>query len=84
MGTHRYDLRFHFAPGTTVTVRDGTPPFVDAGRARLVTLGPGAWHLTEEHLSRCYGSRELAPVATRTARGKGPQEFVTFVLPCAE
>ena len=52
-GVHRYDLRFHFAP--------------DAGASlQIVIFGPGSRHLSTEHVSRCYGARELTPVEELT------------------
>jgi hypothetical protein len=81
-GAHRYDLRFHFLPDAQPLLEDvrGTPVIREAS-LQIVTFGPGSWHLSTEHVSRCYGAREQARVAAFTAHAQGPQEFVTFLLP---
>jgi heparinase II/III-like protein len=88
-GSHRYDLHFHLAVGVQPTLREGTPQVLEAGFARLVTLGDGSWSIDEGYVSRRYGSRERAAVATFTSHARGTCELVTFVFPrmddtCAE
>lgn len=80
--THRYDLGFHFAPDVQLTLDDTRSPSVlREARFQIVTFGPGAWQLSTARVSRRYGAQESAQVATRTAHAKGPQEFITFLLP---
>lgn len=72
---HRYELRFHFAPG----VGDASTPGVELHAHG----GGGRWRTEEDWVSPCYGSRVAARVLTFEAEGEGPQDFLTVVLPRA-
>lgn len=89
-GTHRYELRFHFAPGAhpalfqddDVAVVRERPP--DAPGIEIVTFGArGSWALSTGYVSQLYGARTGAAVASFTATGSGPQELITFMFPRA-
>jgi Heparinase II/III-like protein/Heparinase II/III N-terminus len=82
---HRYALRYHLATGSSATARDNEANASDAeGRALSINVfgesGPKA-RIEEGWVSRCYGQRELAPVALFEAEDEGPQQFVSFIVP---
>ena len=80
-GEHRYELRFHFAPGASPTLE----PW-GVREPELVVAAPGhegAWALTTEWVSPRYGEREAAPVATLEVTAEGPQDLLTVLLPGA-
>lgn len=89
VGEHRYQLNFHFNPGTKPAVegiRDelkcvSENPNGDSGM-RMFTFGDnGAWQRKESWVSKNYGSRVNAPFLRYVSKGIGPQEFMTFLLP---
>ncbi|HEV2765148.1 MAG TPA: alginate lyase family protein, partial [Pyrinomonadaceae bacterium] len=93
-GARRCELYFHFPPDAAPRVEGDEH---DGGRAAprvserpdnsagldLYTFGGGAWREERGFVSRCYGSREPAPVLVYEAHAEGPQEFFTFLLPRA-
>jgi len=88
-GAHDYGLNFHFAAGSEVALEenkgaisspiertDGEPGL------QIVSFGEsGEWRCNEDWISSCYGSRTSAPVCTFSAKGAGPQEFFSFLVP---
>ena len=82
---HRYALRYHIAPNSTARVSNNRFNAVDASGNELSIHAFGRSELRAQIeqglVSRCYGQREPAPVALFEAEGKGPQEFVSFVIP---
>jgi hypothetical protein len=89
-GAHRYELRFHFAPGAAPAVeRDGDGVTAvrergdDAPGLSLFTFssGGGAWREEDGWVSTCYAERAPAPVLGFAGEGEGPQEFITFLVP---
>jgi Heparinase II/III-like protein/Heparinase II/III N-terminus len=88
-GTHRYQLNFHFAPDVApqIDMNDDAAMLRVMSDEVVLTLGTysraGAWHVTQDWVSPCYGARTPAPVARYTEQGAGAQEFVTFLLPAS-
>lgn len=90
-GAHRYDLRFHFAPDAAPLIeqKDVGGDDVAAVHERsandpglsLCAFGDGAWREEAGWVSTCYAERAPAPVLSFVSEGKGPQEFITFLLP---
>jgi hypothetical protein len=90
-GAHRYDLRFHFAPDAAPLIeqKDEEGDDVAAVRERstndpglsLCAFGDGAWREEAGWVSTCYAERAPAPVLSFVSEGRGPQEFITFLLP---
>jgi heparinase II/III-like protein len=82
---HRYALRYHLAPGCSVIALDNEIKASDASGCGLSISAFGEEELTSQiedgWVSRCYGQRELAPVALFEAQGEGPQQFVSFIIP---
>ncbi len=92
--THRYELRLHFAAGLQASVGNGhihvTAP--DGKGLILVTIATSAHsstelsptvgiRLEEGWVSRCYGQRELAPLAINTLEAQGSCELRTLIVP---
>ncbi len=88
-GSHRYDLRFHFAADARPTVETGSAaPLVreskiDNPGLDLTVFGKdgGQWRSEEGWVSACYGQRSPAPVCVFSVEAEGAQEFVTFLVP---
>jgi hypothetical protein len=85
---HSYCMSYHLSPGCSavadgpqvlVTAEDGSQLFIMVCGRNL----PRA-HVTRGWFSRCYGRREIAPVARFEAEGEGPQEFITVIIPSAK
>ncbi|HKP86182.1 MAG TPA: alginate lyase family protein [Blastocatellia bacterium] len=84
-GPHHYAARYHFATGCRAEANDNRAGAInDRGdRLNLFAFGNAApqARVEEGWVSRAYGKREQAPVAVIEARGEGPQELITFILP---
>jgi len=82
---HRYALRYHLAPGCSVMACDNTVKAFDATGHELSLSVFGQSEpksqIEDGSVSRCYGQREMAPVALFESTGEGPEQFVTFVIP---
>ena len=93
-GARRCELYFHFPPDAAPAAggggHDDRPdaprvserPEGEAG-LEVFTFGGGAWREERGWVSRCYASREPAPVLVYDARTEGAHEFFTFLLPRA-
>ncbi len=84
---HRYALRYHFASGCSALACGNTVRASAAGRAIGVSVFAEddlTSSIEEGWISRCYGKRELAPVALFETDAVGPQEFVTIIAPCKD
>ncbi|HEV7797514.1 MAG TPA: glycosyltransferase [Pyrinomonadaceae bacterium] len=98
-GDHNLELRFHFAPGTTLEMEprgelgncELRAATETGGRAelKLAVFGrQGSWSTEESTVSQCYGAGEAAQVCTFSAissanRG-GLDEVITMLLPSHE
>jgi hypothetical protein len=87
-GSHCCELHFHFASDACpyLEVTGGTQAVREAKADRsgldLFVFAPGGrWRREEGWVSRCYGSRAPASVFVFSRTARGPQEFVTFLLP---
>ena len=81
---HDYALRYHLAPGLSVDARDSEMnATADDGGLSIRTYGKRELkpRLENGWVSSCYGQREPAPVALFEARGEGPRQFVSFLIP---
>jgi hypothetical protein len=80
---HIYGLRYHLAPGCSVIGCANTmKAFDSAGHELLLSVfGQSEQKIQIEDgwVSRCYGERELTPVALFESSGEGPQQLVTFI-----
>jgi hypothetical protein len=63
---HRVDVRFHFAPGSSLDIR---------------CFGYGQWVEEKALVSHCYGQKEPSKALSFTAILKGGAEVVSFLLP---
>ncbi|MGE3465553.1 MAG: heparinase II/III family protein, partial [Pyrinomonadaceae bacterium] len=82
-GQHDYSLNFHFDHAVETAIAENGE-FVGGGDHRLFTFGDnGRWEQKESWISKFHGSRVNAPFMRFIARGTGPQEFFTFLLPAA-
>jgi hypothetical protein len=86
---HSYELRYHFSPDCSATADQNFVTAVDpAGRELLIKTSGRVEtkaHIEDGWVSNCYGQRDSAPVTLFEAEGKGPQEFVSFIIsgkPC--
>jgi hypothetical protein len=79
--SHRYALRYHLAPDSRATAIDNGAAVTDEnGNALLIRAFASSelkCRIEEGWVSRCYGSRQPAPVALFEAEGIGAQEFVS-------
>ena len=89
-GEHDYGLNFHFNAGTTpqLAVAENNLPVVRLaaenerpGLEMLMFGDNGAWETFDDWIAPCYGVKLPAPTVNFSARGKGTQEFFTFLLP---
>ena len=88
-GEHSYQQNFHFGSGTNPSIansEDGSKfvrefPGGESGMG-LFVFGDGLkWRRKEGWISKAYGNRQTAPFIQVSSKGKGPQEFFTFMLP---
>lgn len=78
---HRYDLRWHLAPGRArVVAGRGEAPGVVADGLALAISGSRSLALEDGWISPRYGHREPAPVVSAVACG-GDARFVTLLAP---
>ena len=88
-GTHDYKLNFHFDARTNPaieTLESGQSYIGElsgkANGSRFFTFGDnGEWVKNDGAISDCYGRKNAAPLLKFASRGKGAQEFFTFILP---
>jgi hypothetical protein len=82
---HRYEMRYHFAPGCMAFAADNYVVVTEPGgrRLRIVVFGQSEVRASvrEGWVSRAYGQREPALFASFEASGEGPQQFTTFIIP---
>lgn len=80
-GDHSYALNFHFDPNVKTAVGD-LGKWVGGDDHRIYTFGDnGVWEAKESWISKNHGNRSNAPFMRFVSRGKGTQEFFTFLLP---
>jgi uncharacterized heparinase superfamily protein len=81
---HRYETMFHFSPELSVEASGNNVLAKKNGcEFRIVCFGQitPQMALTEMWVSECYGHRTPVPVVTMKAEGKGPQEFISLLIP---
>jgi hypothetical protein len=80
-GAHEYALNFHYAADCKPMIED-KDRWVEDEDHRLFVFGDnGAWGQKESWISNHHAHRVNAPFLSYAARGLGPQEFFTFILP---
>lgn len=91
LGEHSYQQNFHFSSKTDPLIRNGENELANAVYEidekglglGLFTFGDnGTWQREEGYTSNCYGDRVNSPIVRFNSKGKGPQEFFTFMIPC--
>ncbi len=84
-GEHDYGLNFHFNVGASPALEsaeNGNLCVSETDGLRLFTFGDnGNWQRKESWVSTCYGKRVNAPFLRFVSKGKGAQEFFTFMIP---
>jgi hypothetical protein len=85
-GPHEYDLRFQFAADACLSVDQSQSTLNERspdapGLEIMAFTDGGVWHVDDAWVSGCYGARTVAPRGRFSARGTGPQEFLTFMIP---
>lgn len=83
-GTHRLELRFHFAPEYQIAEVPGGVAARDHGGSealRILTWGAEKLCLDAVPFSPMYGALEDARAAAFLARGSGDQELFSVLLP---
>ena len=91
-GEHSFQQNFHFETGTNPVIEslNGGRTCVDESSEgeiglRVFTFGDnGQWRRKDGWISKCYGSRDSAPFLEFASEGRGPQEFMTFLIPVEE
>jgi hypothetical protein len=88
---HAYDLYFHFATGSVPVIEHGqSVSSLTAIRERPENLSgieifssskDSMWRIEDGNISECYGGKDPAPVAVLSKKGKGDEEFITFLFP---
>ena len=85
---HEYQLNFHFNAGTKpkIVAVEGSIETVEESAVpsgiRLWTFADGGrWKQHQNWISDCYGRKLRAPFFQFLSRGKGSQEFFSFLLP---
>lgn len=90
VGTHDYQLNFHFNAGCgapELLLSENRLPAVrvltaDGIGVVMQTFGDnGAWETFDDWIAPCYGLKLVAPTVGFTASGEGAQEMFTFLLP---
>jgi uncharacterized heparinase superfamily protein len=84
-GSHAYSARYHFDAGCRAEADNSRVQATNQSDDRLDLFAFGSaaleTRIEEGWVSRVYGKRRPAPVAVIEARGEGPQELITFILP---
>lgn len=88
-GTHDYALNFHFNKQTNPAIETAESGILCVGETpsnengwRMFTFGDnGSWQRKESWISDNYGKKTNAPFLRFVSKGKGNQEFFTFMLP---
>jgi len=80
-GYHEHSLNFHFDGRSRATVEiEGS--FAGGDDWRIFSFGDNAkWQQNDNWVSNNYGNKTNAPFLRFNAKGKGTQEFFTFILP---
>ena len=81
---HRYDLRFHLAPGTATLVTADVRPGVRAPGLGVIVAPPWPIAIEDGWVSRQYGIKEAAPIVVATADGVEDADFFSLVAPLAD
>ena len=88
-GEHDYALNFHFNKQTNPVIEESENGLLCVGETpskedgwRMFTFGDnGAWQRKESWISDSYGKKINAPFLRFVSKGKGAQEFFTFMMP---
>ena len=81
VGEHEYALNFHYRADAKPFI-GGEGAWVGDADHRMFTFGDnGSWHQKESWLSTNHGNKVNAPFLRFLSRGRGTQEFFTFILP---
>lgn len=88
-GEHRYDLNFHFAADSHASLEQfecaTASPIeraTDKSGLQIFSFADnGEWRIEDGWISSCYGDRADAPVCTFSSKGRGSQEFFSFLIP---
>lgn len=80
-GEHEHSLNFHF-PADSKAAVDAAGDFAGGDDWRMFTFGDGGrWQTRESWISNSYSSKTNAPFLMFASKGRGTQEFFTFILP---
>ena len=80
-GDHEYALNFHYAIDSKIDT-DVEGDFAGDDDHRIFSFGDGGrWQQNESWISKEYGNKTNAPLLRFTLKGRGTQEFFTFILP---
>jgi len=80
-GEHEHALNFHYAVDSKIET-DIEGDFTGDKDHRIFSFGDGGrWQQNESWVSNEYGNKINAPLLRFTLRGRGSQEFFTFLLP---
>ncbi|MBK6751551.1 MAG: alginate lyase family protein [Acidobacteria bacterium] len=80
-GEHEHALNFHYAVDSKIAT-DIEGDFTGDDRHRIFSFGDGgSWHQNESWVSNEYGNKVNAPLLRFTIKGRGTQEFFTFLMP---
>ncbi|MBW8886639.1 MAG: alginate lyase family protein [Fibrobacteres bacterium] len=77
------EVRFHFRPGVSLTLRaDGSGVDAESGGVRIaVRADPGPWSLAASETSPAYGEKAPAQVAVLAPAGESPVKWYIEWLP---
>jgi len=80
-GEHEHALNFHYPVGSKVET-DVEGDFVGDKDHRMFSFGDGGrWQQNESWVSNEFGNKTNAPLLRFMLKGRGTQEFFTFILP---
>ncbi len=80
-GEHEHALNFHYAVDSKIEI-DIEGDFVGDQDHRIFSFGDGGrWQQNESWVSNEYGNKINAPLLRFSLKGRGTQEFFTFILP---
>jgi len=80
-GEHEHALNFHYAVDSKVQT-DIEGDFTGDQGHRIFAFGDGGrWQQNESWVSNEYGNKINAPLLRFTLKGRGTQEFFTFLMP---